>query len=203
MVRMLVGVLFVPGLLFGQEADTERWNLKPTVALVKFLPGKDIVVECPDCYNAASSTYRFAGTGLAFNIRASHRDLPGIAVTIGTGVNWFYSTEDEIIGYSSSVSGGVGSTLKRQSFETYPVNAGIQFCFPKESVDAIMAFLGVEGSVHLVDGDVSVADQTKTGYAFLGGFAFKVFEMGVRYSAFSDLKNLGVHFGLRLPAVQL
>jgi hypothetical protein len=63
-----------------------------------------------------------------------------------------------------------------------------------------MVFAGAEGNLHFVSGNLAVSQQAKAGYTVLGGFAVKFLEFGIRYTSFSDIKNLGAHFGLRFKS---
>jgi hypothetical protein len=83
------------------------------------------------------------------------------------------------------------------------VSLGLQAVLPEANSDALMVFLGFDGTVHFIDGDLPIGEQPQLGYNLLGGFAVKVFEVGVRYSSFSDVKNIGVHLGLRLQGFNM
>jgi len=189
----------------GQENEGKDWSIRPTISIVKFLPGEEIVVPCEECLYANSSKYRFAGTGISFGVRAIPPDLRSVAFTFGTGVNWFYPPDN---GYSvgtfeATASKGIGEILGRQEFNTFPISAGVQLFIPQSNPDAFMAFLGIDGTIHFIDGDLPIGDQTRLGYDLLAGFAVKVFEMSVRYAVVSDVRNIGVQFGLRLPSFGL
>ena len=198
-------LLFLRCIGEAQEDSEKAWSFRPTISVIKFLPGEEIVVPCPECYGSYESQYRFAGTGLSFGVRAMHPDLKGFVLTFGTGVNWFYPPDNgAIYGITpSNASAGVGETLKREEFNTFPLTAGVQLVFPQSNPDAFMGFLGADGSVHFIDGNLAIGEQTRFGYDLLAGFAVKVFEVGVRYASFSDVTNLGVHLGLRLPSFGL
>ncbi len=96
-----------------------------------------------------------------------------------------------------SSSSGVAARLRNEDFTTFPISVGVQAVFPYARRQKLMMFAGAEANVHLISGDVPMGDQAKAGYSVLGGFAVKFLEFGVKYTVFSDMKNLGAYFGLR------
>jgi hypothetical protein len=190
-VPILVCVLLSNG--FSQEDQGSGWQIVPSAVFIKHFPGEKIRVQ--NFYGSAE--YNFAGTGLSVNVRCFNERIPNVAFTFGGGVNWFYTPEDDrnFVGLTSR--SGIGENLKRQDFNTYPLTLGVQVTFPRENIQNIMFYLGGDGSLNFIDGNLDIGQQTKVGYNIVGGFAVKIFEFGIRYSSFSDLRNLGAHLGLR------
>ncbi|MEW6509380.1 MAG: hypothetical protein AB1428_00325 [Bacteroidota bacterium] len=191
----------------AQESPEPAWQLSPTIALTKYFPGANLNGDTWYVYAPIYSssvvtpvtTYRYAGTGVNFSVRAYHRDHPNLALTFGAGVTWFYDADRLSHGIAAMHSlMGVGTQLQRNDFTAFPVSIGVQFVYPNEGRESLMFFAGGEGNLHLISGNVSMGEQAKLGYGLVGGFAVKIFEFGVRYTQFSDMRNLGAYLGFRL-----
>jgi hypothetical protein len=189
----LLMLLYSAGM--GQQPG-EGWKIRPTLAFVKLLPGDEIHVAS----TTYPTTYRYAGTGLSFLVRATHADVNGIALTFGSGVNWYYRPDENFMRTSAS---GIGAVVGGKDFNTFPLSVGLQIFIPQRDPDALMGFVGGDVAVHFVDGDVPFGEQARFGYDLIGGFAVKMFEVGFRYSTFSDISNLAVQFGFRLNSFAL
>jgi len=186
--------LIVPSLVHCDDDSESGWRLLPGASLVKYLPGEYIVT--PGFYGPGK--VQFSGTGLAFQVRAFHSSLPNVALMFGGGINWFYRPHEDYVLTSPQ---GVGETLRSEDFNTYPLTLGVHFYVPTVNPDKVMFFVGAEGVLHFVNGTLPMSDQTKAGYNFVGGFGVSFFEFGIRYSSFSDMKNIGVQFGLRFKSI--
>jgi hypothetical protein len=93
---------------------------------------------------------------------------------------------------------GIGQTLAPSDFMSFPLAVGVQLAYPYAEQEKLMGFVGLHGTAHFISGNIDINRQVKFGYELVGGFAVKVFEFGVRYSAFSDMKNLGAYLGFRI-----
>ena len=202
---LLAGLMAVmPVSLIAQESTTPDWQFMPTVQLVKYFPGEKIKSSGSFVTNFYyQPEYNFAGTGLSFNVRCFHDRLSHVALTFGGGVNWFYQPEQNPVYAVSPTTTGIGESLKYQEFNTFPLTLGVQAVFPSAGKEQVMFFFGGEASVNFISGNIDIGQQTKLGYTIVGGFAVKIFEFGIRYSAFSDLKNLGAQLGLRLNSFSI
>jgi hypothetical protein len=188
--------------LFAQEdaEQSAQWEIMPGATVVKLFPGAPFKVgESP--YAAEQS---YSGTGLRFTARSFTPEYPNLALTFGAGITWYYDSQDHYPIVSSSPDmAGIGELLWRKDFTVFPVSIGAQIIFPSRAREDLMFFAGGEGNVNFIDGEIMPGQQTKIGYTLLGGFAVKAFEFGIRYTAFSDMKNLGVHLGLRFKTFGL
>jgi hypothetical protein len=201
----------------SEETQQKTWHFTPGIAMTKYFPGSTI----KDYYNGVqlfglssfiypppAREYRYGGTGLNFSVRAFNEELPNVALTLGAGATWYYAAErtsgDYVIASSAAVAqAGIGEQLGNYDFMTFPVSLGLQFVFPYEGRENLMLFGGIDGNVQLISGNVSMGEQAKLGYTVTGGFAVKIFEFAVRYTQFSDMKNLGVSLGFRLNSFSL
>jgi hypothetical protein len=98
---------------------------------------------------------------------------------------------------------GVGSQIAPDDFTVYPLTLGVQVAYPSKTRRDFMLFAGVEGTANFVSGEIPMDQSVKPGVGFTGGFAVKVFEMGIRYETFSDMRNLGVYLAFRLNPFEL
>lgn len=199
-------VLFALCVLAGSVVAQEEtdWKIMPGVVLVKYFPGADIRGQgeilpliYPGDFTPYEYSYKYAATGIHFNVRSLHKDIKPFAVTFGGGVNWFYRPDRSHV-VDALMHTGVAASMGRRDFTTFPLSAGVQIIYPYDSPERLMVHGGVEGNLQLVAGDIDISQQAKGGYSLLAGFAVKVFEFGVRYTSFSDLRNLGAHIGFRL-----
>jgi hypothetical protein len=195
-------------LAFAQENEHE-WKIMPSVAIVKYFPGDHIrngrgvepFISPPIGWY--SNSYNYSGTALNFTARCFNGDIKPLALTFGAGVNWYYEPDRYEVYPLASPWDGVGAKLDRQDFMTFPLSVGVQAVFPYASPENLMVFGGIEGNLHLISGNLNRGDQAKAGYSFVGGFAVKAFEFGVRYASFSDMSNLGVFFALRFKSFEI
>ncbi|MEK9136794.1 MAG: hypothetical protein AAB393_06690 [Bacteroidota bacterium] len=191
--------------LFAQDEANSEWQIMPGVAVVKFFPGenvrssRDIYLPTYPPILPSYSEHNYSGTGISFSARCFSEDIKPLALTFGGGITWYYQPEHISFMMSPNVS-GVGGVLGRQDFTAFPVSVGVQAVFPYASREKLMVFAGAEGNLHFVSGNLAVNQQAKAGYTLLGGFAVKFLEFGIRYTSFSDIKNLGAHFGLRFKS---
>ena len=93
--------------------------------------------------------------------------------------------------------------MRANEFTLFPLGAGLHVVFPYRSRDTFMIYGGVDGTLNFVLGNIGFKEQVQPGLTFVVGFAIKIFEFGVRYSSFSDIKNLGAHVGLRFKSFEL
>ena len=136
----------------------------PSAVLVKHFPGEKIRVE----QQYGSNEYNFAGTGLIVNVRCFNEHIRNVAFTFGGGVDWFYAPDVDRIFVGSASTSGVARSLKGQDFNTYPLTLGVQLTFPRENYQRVMFYLGGEGSVNFIDGNIDIGQQTKVGYNSVG-----------------------------------
>lgn len=200
----VVGLLAVCVVTVCVGQDDAEWQVMPGVTLVKYFRGSDIhqrsdmyMPTFPPMIYAGYDAFSYEGTGILFNARVFSDEIKPLALTFGGGVNWFYQPDSRGIAYPSAAPAGIGEIIGRRDFMTYPLSVGVQAIFPYESRKNLMFFGGLEMNVQFVSGDIAIARQTQVGYSVLGGFAVKIFEFGVRYTAFSDIRNLGAQVGLR------
>lgn len=186
----LVMLFVAAGQLLGQDAAQSAWHIMPGVVFVNHFPSSPIKT-------VSSEEYRFDGVGFQFIARAFHQNYPDLALHFSGGINWFANDRPNPI-YILNAGSGVGATLKYKSFRTFPLMVGAEWIYPRSTDRSLMLYVGGNAGLHFVDGDLGMNQQTKFGYTLGAGFIVKVFEFGVRYYSFSDLRNLGVHLGLRL-----
>jgi len=200
----------------AQDDTNTEWQIVPCVAIVKFFPGERIH-QTSGVYLPGDplsfprqieyTEFNYSGTGVNFSARCFNDDIKPLALTFSGGVTWYYQPEYTFYALaaggphtSGGPQSGVGAVLGRHDFTAFPVSIGAQIVFPYASREKLMAFAGVEGNVHFISGNLAMSQQVKAGYTVLGGLAVKFFEFGIRYTAFSDIKNLGAHLGLRFKS---
>lgn len=189
----------LPVMLVSQESARDRGlEVMPGVTFVKLFPGAPL--DAPGWEGSDELVY--SGTGLRFNARCFLPAYPGVAITFGGGVTWFYDSHT-YRAITAPSNAGVGEQLRRENFTVYPLSVGAQVVYPPQNKENLMLYAGAEGSLNFIDGRILPGQQIKPGYTVAGGFVVKAIEFGIRYNAFSDLKNLGVHIGLRFPSFAL
>jgi len=207
---IVLSVLLTAPALFAQDETTSEWQIMPSVALLKFFPGdqangayvQPLIYPPTNLYYGAF--YNYAGTGFSVGARCFNEEIKPLALTFGGGVNWFYNAHDAFaIPAFGATSMGIRQVLRGQNFNTFPFNAGVQVVFPYATRDRLMFFAGLEGNLHFISGNVAMNQQAKFGYTLLGGFTVHVFEFGVRYMEFSDMRNVGAQLGLRFKSFGL
>ena len=164
LLRYLSLVCVLMSIGFSQEDKGSAWKIMPSAVLVKHFSGEKIRVE----QQYGSNEYNFAGTGLIVNVRCFNEHIRNVAFTFGGGVNWFYAPDADPIFVGSASTSGVGRSLKHQDFNTYPLTLGVQVTFPRENYQRVMFYLGGEGSVNFIDGNIDIGQQTKVGYNSVG-----------------------------------
>jgi hypothetical protein len=197
----------------AQENQTPVWQLSPTLSLTKYFPGENIAgapgwnyggpILAVYGYPVPGRVFRYAGTGVNFAVRAFNDQAPNMALTFGAGVTWYYDAEQTGSSVVAMAVSGVGDQIGRGGFTAFPISLGLQFVYPYAGRENFMVFGGLEGNLHLISGNVPMGDQAKLGFGLNGGFAVKIFEFGVRYTQFSDMKNLGASLGFRLNSFSL
>jgi opacity protein-like surface antigen len=181
---------------FGQDAETQAWLIMPSFTYVRSFPGREI--QSTGWYGGG--TMQYAGSGLMMTARCFHRDLPHVAFTFNGGVEWFSNaaSSHNIVLPTMNSSPGIGEVLSASDFTAYPLTVGAQLVFPGMQSTSLLLFIGAEGGLYFIDGRLGMNQQTKGGFSLVGGFAIKIVEFGIRYTQFSDMRNLGASFGIRL-----
>jgi len=200
----------LPGLVVAQ-IDDDSWTLQPRLSIGKLLPGSDVREERRFWIQPATGQFmiypepsiRYEGTTLDLCVRAFPARPGWIALTVGGGVTWFYRSDRDAVVGAQATDKGVGVQLAPGDFVVFPLSAGVQVVYPGRSSTDFMLFAGVQGTANFVSGNIPMDQQVKGGFGFTAGFAAKVFELGLRYESFSDLRNLGVYLGFRLNPFEL
>ena len=201
---ILLLVVVAPVMVAQEEPE---WQIMPGVSVVKYFQGEDIIVPGGLAYPYSSfytpfGVSRYSGTGVAFSARCFNDDIKPLAFTFSGGVTWYYQPDVNryMVAGPTYLNSDVGVLMGQQDFTAFPFSVGVQAVFPYVSRENLMVFAGVEGNIQLISGDVPTGDQAKVGFTVLGGVAVKFLEFGVRYTAFSDIRNLGAYFGLRFKS---
>ena len=215
---------------FAQEEEPSGWKVMPGVTIVKYLPGGHRQSMNPQPLNPQpmentapgfipmQQANRYSGTGVSLNARFFNEDINPFVLTFSGGANWYsVSRGREPFG---PPNGGItpmengDPMFARQDrqfergrngrgFMSFPFGAGVQFVYPWKSVDKFMFFAGAEGNLVFTTIEMGMRDRVQPGYTLLGGVALKFVEIGVRYTAFRESKNLGVQLGFRLNSFEL
>jgi hypothetical protein len=175
---------------FAQEQTQPGWEIMPGVVIVNYFPSSSIKTS-------PWEEYRFDGSGLQFIVRAFRQEYPNVAFTFSGGMNWFENVQHSYPVVAMEANSGVGAVQKYNSFKTFPLMVGAEWVYPRSIEHKLIFYAGANAGLHFIDGDLDMNQQAKLGYTLESGFIVKVFEFGVRYISFSDLRNLGVHLGLR------
>lgn len=204
-ILILITVLACPN-AFSQDEQNSDWQIMPGIVVVKYFPGKAMpdrhdyyLTTYPPMFVPSYAEHKYEGTGVQFSARCFSEEIKPLALTFGAGATWYYRPERTYV-YSASSQQGIGEVMGYRDFTAFPLSIGVQAVFPYAARNKLMMFAGIEGSLNFVSGDLDVNQQAKAGFTVLGGFAVKFFEFGVRYTSFSDIKNLGAHFGLRFKS---
>ena len=194
------------------------WHIAPTLSLGKYFPGSPVTGTSGDywlsggtaVYFPSSSDFRYSATALDFSVRCFKEDIRNVAFTFGAGAHWFYGSDRRVttpvLSMSSDVGtvvNGIGELTRPGDFMVFPVTVGLQVTFPHDRRELIMAFAGIEENLDFISGNVPTGQQVKLGFGFVAGFAVRIVEFGIRYTEFSDLKNLCAYFGFRLNPINL
>jgi hypothetical protein len=192
------------------QTDTNFWTFQPRLSIGKLLPGSPIEQEQSRYYPAVDFVFvpsapsiRYQGTTLDLNVRAFPAGVGWIALTLGGGVTWFSRTDHAHDDPVLMADKGIGEQLAPGDFVAFPLSAGIQLVYPETGRSDFMLFAGLQGTANFISGDVPMDQQIKGGFGFSAGFAVKVFELGLRYESFSDMRNLGVYLGFRLNPFEM
>jgi hypothetical protein len=180
-------------------AEPAVWQIAPTLSLGKYFPGSPVT--------GTSGDYWLSGGTMVY---PTSSDFRYVAFTFGAGAHWFYGSDRRVttpvILMSSDVGtvvNGIGELTRPGDFMVFPVTVGLQVTFPHDRRELIMVFAGIEGNLDFISGNVPTGQQAKAGYGLVAGFAVRIVEFGIRYTEFSDLRNLGAYFGFRLNPVNL
>ena len=196
---------------FAQGSSWTKWTFRPHISLGKLLPGSTVDVVSPDFfpftgqnYFSGKSQYQYAATSVGFGFRASPQEAPWLAAVLGGGICWFYRPDiPRAYNIVPVMEEGVGAQIAPSDFTVYPLTLGLQVMYPSRGSGDFMLFAGAEGTANFVSGDLPMDQSVKAGFGFTTGFAVKVFELGVRYQTFSDLRNLGVYLAFRLNPFEI
>ncbi len=216
---------------FSQE-EQSGWKVMPGITIVKFLPGGHHQSMNPQPLNPQPigntspefgpiemrQSERYSGTGVALNARFFNEDINPFVLTFSGGANWYSVArgnerfdsphgrvtpmENEDLMFARQ-GGQVDAGRRGRRFMSFPFGAGIQFVYPMQSIDKFMFFAGAEGNLVFTTMDVGLRKNVQAGYTLLGGVALKFVEVGVRYTAFRETKNLGVQLGFRLNSFEI
>jgi len=204
-------IVLAVGIPARSQTNDSFWTFQPRLAIGKLLPGSPLDVEQPlwlvptvDMFAPPSAfSVRYEGTALDLSVRAFPADLGWIALTLGGGLTWFYRSDHRQNTILMSADKGVGEQLAPGDFITFPLSAGVQLVYPETGRNDFMVFAGLQGTANFISGDVPMDQQVKGGFGVTAGFAVKVFEVGLRYEAFSDMRNLGAYLGFRLNPFEM
>jgi hypothetical protein len=198
---LLVGCGLASTVVAQDTATSSPWRFTPSVSYISIFPGEQIRAQ----NTSGTSQYRYHGTGFSFLVRSFHDAYPNLSLTFGGSVQ-SYSIPIEAGRFSpaqSYAANGIGEELKKEKFTVFPFTVGAQWVTPKAASRLIILYAGAEATVNFIDGNIDIGNQTKLGYNVVAGFAVSVFEFGIRYTAFSDLKNLGAQIGFRFNSFTL
>jgi hypothetical protein len=174
----------------GDEPASAGWRISPGAYFVRHFPGETF-----------DNGYQFSGTSLLLNVRCFPSDASRLALTFGGGVAWYGLTGTPPIYSPMPTEGGmafgVGSRLGRQDFTVFPLMAGAQFVLPVARGDKLLFYAGAEGNLNFISGRIEPNRQIEPGFSVLAGFTVQSVDLGIRYTQFSDMHHLGVHFGIR------
>ena len=194
----------------ASQTDAGVWAFQPRISIGKLLPGSPVEQQpvrfYPDMDYFApplASSFRYEGTVLDLSVRAFPAHLGWIALTLGGGVRWFYRGDHLQTDAVLFADKGIGEQLAPGDFMAFPLSLGAQLVFPESGRNDFMLFAGLEGTVNFISGDVPMDQQVKGGFGVTAGFAIKVFELGIRYESFSDMRNLGAYLGIRLNPFEI
>ena len=207
---LLALIVTCPGSRVVSQESHTSWTAHPTLSLGKLFPGSPldhtadpILYDLQTFAPAGTTTFRYEGTALNVSVRLYPPSLNWLALTLGGGVTWFYRSDDEPVMTNQPADEGIARSLIPGDFVAFPVFAGAQAIFPADRRHDFALFAGVELAAHFISGDVSVGEQIQPGFGISCGFAVKVFEFGVRYQSFSDMRNLGAYGGIRFAPFDL
>lgn len=193
----------------SQESNPS-WTVQPTLSLGKLFPGSqleqpmDPVLHDIQAFAPASAAaFRYEGTALGVSVRFYPPSLNWLALTLGGGITWFYRSDEAPVMTAQMADDGIARSLLPGDFVAFPVSAGAQAIFPADRRHDFALYAGIECTAHFVSGDVDVGEQIQPGFGISCGFAVKVFEFGIRYQAFSDMRNLGAFGGIRFAPFDL
>ncbi len=197
---MVVGLLFAWSTLsFAQYEDHEKqWRMIPEITVVRYLPGNEFSL-----YGSPVETYQYSGFGGALSARFLNRNIPGLALTVSGGAVSFSKpqvgyTMPMVIPAGMSAASTLAGDERLGDFFVCPLSIGVQGILPFDGFDKFRAFAGIEASGYFIDGNVAPHAQTRFGYSAVGGFGIGIVDLGVRYSQFADMRNMGVFIGFCL-----
>jgi hypothetical protein len=206
-------LIVLPVLSFVSQAVSQEapatWTVQPTLALGKFFPGVKIEHNQPPTQFEGEfifrppSEFQYEGTSLGVAVRLYPPWADFVALTLGGGITWFYESGMAPVTSPVPADDGIGQTLIPGEFIDFPLTAGIQLILPAGRAHDFAVHAGLDLGAHFISGNVEMKDQIHVGYGISCGFAVKVFEFGLKYQAFSDMKNLGAYGGIRFTPFEL
>lgn len=213
-------LVLLSSMAIAQEEEQSAWKVMPGITIVKYLPGGHRNSfegqPIPLMYQDFAPTPmrlsdRYSGTGVSMNARFFNEDINPFVLTFSGGANWYSvagdpapfgpprETETMIVRPARPFDFGRNG----RGFMSFPFGAGVQFVYPWKSVDKFMFFAGAEGNLVFTTIDLGMRDRVQPGFTLVGGVALKFVEVGVRYTAFRETKNLGVQLGFHLNSFEL
>ena len=191
---------------FAQYQDnTKEWRIFPEIQVVRYFPGHQFSSNSYNFFGPTTFQYQYSGFGGAVGARVMNRNIPGLALTLSGGAVSFYKPQ---LGYTvtSAVPVQTGSTAasllagdeNMGDFFAFPISVGLQGIWPLDGFDKFRLFAGIEASGYFIDGSVAPHAQSRFGYSAIGGFGIGIVDLGVRYSQFADMNNMGVFVGFCL-----
>ncbi len=225
MKSLFIILALLTSMAMAQEEEQLGWKVMPAITIVKHLPGgyRQSMNPQPigDVYPGfvpipMRQSDRYSGTGVSLNARFFNEDINPFVLTFSGGANWYsVARGSEPFGpprvtpmengdpMFARQGGQFDMGRNGRRFMSFPFGAGVQFVYPWKSVDKFMFFAGAEGNLVFTTIDLGMRDRVQAGYTLVGGVALKFVEIGVRYTAFRETKNLGVQIGFRLNSFEL
>jgi hypothetical protein len=209
--RILLALMIVcSGSRVVSQESHPSWTAQPTLSLGKVFPGSPLDQDADPVRQGFETfaptvitDFRYEGTALNVTVRLYPPSLNWLALTLGGGVTWFYRSDEVPVMTAQPADDGIARSLIPGDFVAFPVSAGAQAIFPTDRRHEFALYAGIEFAAHFISGDVAVREQIQPGFGISCGFAVKVFEFGIRYQAFSDMRNLGAYGGIRFAPFDL
>ncbi len=211
--------VFVVALLIGwssltysqYQENTRAWRIVPEILVVHYLPGNEFGTNSYwlDNSSVAGPKYQYSGFGGEVAIRFMSLRVPGVALTLSGGAVSYYKPSSgyvvadapvPTVGFGRTAASTLAGNESLGDFFAFPLSIGVQGLWPFEGFDKFRVFAGIEASGYFIDGNVAPHAQTRFGYSAIGGFGVGIVDLGVRYSQFADMRNIGVYFGLCLKS---
>ena len=98
---IILSMVIVAPLLRAQDETPSDWQIMPSISVVKFFQGEDIVDQnivyyptYPAMYPYYDMTgYGYSGTGLNFTARCFNDEIKPLAFTFSGGITWYYQPD--------------------------------------------------------------------------------------------------------------